>query len=314
MRNCTLPSVKTGDSEISLSDLEKRSEGWLLSCEIAQHSEPTLANRRIYVINLLWFLRQRKYESCSVMELRAFFAYCANGHKDEGGRWNNPQETKPVKSSTVAAYHRHIRALFNWIVDEDMRMSSPMARIPALVDRPDQVEPFTKPQLDALFAAAKKVVIHAGTTRFSCFCSTQAHALPNCALFDFPMWIYPLAAPRSAREKAGSRALSRSAKRRQNRSGSTSKTKAAKTTSPFFSLNVEMQCNVTVCKNSFSGWDKRQKFTRRGAALTRSDTRSPSRSCGTEAINSPSCNNAFASPHRSAGSDRRSFLMGERDG
>ena len=156
MRNCTLPSAKTEDPEISLSDLKKYAEGWLLSCEIAQHSEATLANRRIYVKNLLWFLRQREYESCSVMELRAFFAYCTNGHKDEGGRWNNPQEKKPVKSSTVAAYHRHIRALFNWIVGEGMLASSPMARIPAPIDRPDQVEPFSDAQVHALLAAAKR--------------------------------------------------------------------------------------------------------------------------------------------------------------
>ena len=155
MQRRALPSVKT-ETDLSLRDLQKFAEGWLLSGEIAQHSAATLTNRRLYVRNLLWFLRRQEYECCDVMELRAFFAYITNGHKELGGRWGNPQQTKPVTSSTVATYHRHISAMFSWIVAEGRLEVSPMNRIPPPVDRPDDVQPFTDEQVNALLAAAKK--------------------------------------------------------------------------------------------------------------------------------------------------------------
>jgi integrase/recombinase XerD len=46
--------------------------------------------------------------------------------------------------------------MFRWIVEEGGLESSPMARIPAPVDRPDQVEPFTSEQIEALLGAARK--------------------------------------------------------------------------------------------------------------------------------------------------------------
>jgi integrase/recombinase XerD len=146
-------AIETG---LSVKDLERYAEGWFLSGEISQHSAATLANRRLIVKNLLWFLRRRKYETCDVMELRQFLAYLNTGHKEPGGRWGNPQQTKPVKPRTVQDYHGALRSFFNWIVAEGALSLSPMKRIPVPVDRPDTIQPFTDAQVEALLAAARK--------------------------------------------------------------------------------------------------------------------------------------------------------------
>lgn len=155
MKNLPLPSVHS-DSALSVSELKRYAEGWLLSCEIGQHSSSTMANRRLYLKNLFWFFDHVGISCCDVLELRRFFAYVTNGYKEPGGRWGNPRETNPVKSSTVATYHRHIGTFFRWIVAEGALSVSPMARIPSPVDRPDTVEPFTSAQVKALLEASKK--------------------------------------------------------------------------------------------------------------------------------------------------------------
>ncbi len=156
MDQTALRLKESADVSLSLSDLEKYAEGWFLSGEISQHSAATLANRRLIIKNLLWFLRRKRYDACATMELRQFLAYLTTGHKEPGGRWGNAQQTKPVKPRTVKDYHSCLRSLFNWIVAEGGLASSPMVRIPAPVDRPDTIQPFTEAQVNALLAAAKK--------------------------------------------------------------------------------------------------------------------------------------------------------------
>src|SRR5579862_6297824 len=111
MKNSHLTFTNSAAS-VSVSALAKNAPGWLLDGEIRQHSHTTLALRRIIIDKLLWFLRQREYPECGVTELRQFFVYLTNGHKEPGGRWGNPRETEPVRPSTVATYHRHLKTLF----------------------------------------------------------------------------------------------------------------------------------------------------------------------------------------------------------
>ncbi len=154
MQNSALP-FHISDSGISVSALDRFSQEWFLSCEINQNSAATLKNRRLYVRNLLWFLRRNEFAQCGVSELRAFFSYLINGHKEPCGRWGNPRECKPVKPSTSATYYSHLRALFRWIVAEGGLPSSPMERIKPPIDRADQVTPLSSEQLESLLAAAK---------------------------------------------------------------------------------------------------------------------------------------------------------------
>jgi hypothetical protein len=70
--------------------------------ERERQSERTTANRRLIVKKLFWWLRREGHTCFSVLELRDFFVYINRGHKEPGGRWGNSQQTREVKSSTVA--------------------------------------------------------------------------------------------------------------------------------------------------------------------------------------------------------------------
>jgi len=145
-------------SELSActADLTRYADGWLLTCDIARHSQQTLKLRRIILDKLLWFLREKSLETCGLHELRLFFSYLNHGHEQPGGRWGNPQLTKPVKPATVVTYDCHLRTFFTWLVQEEVIEASPMERIAEPIDRPDQIEPFTDEEVETLIAAAKK--------------------------------------------------------------------------------------------------------------------------------------------------------------
>jgi hypothetical protein len=103
------------DPAISVSDLKRYAESWILSCEIGQHSASTLANRLLYLRKFFWFLENKAIACCSVLEMRQFFAYLTNGHKEPEGRWGRACESQPVKPSTVATYHRYLGTLkYTW--------------------------------------------------------------------------------------------------------------------------------------------------------------------------------------------------------
>ena len=74
---------------------------------------------------------------------------------DTRGRWGNPTNLEILKPSTVATYHRILRIMFNWIVEEGAYQSSPMRNISPPIDRRDQVQPFTQEQVDSIVKAAE---------------------------------------------------------------------------------------------------------------------------------------------------------------
>lgn len=53
VNNSPLRLQKTAEASLPLSDLQKYMDGWLLSCEISQHSAATLANQRLILKNLI---------------------------------------------------------------------------------------------------------------------------------------------------------------------------------------------------------------------------------------------------------------------
>lgn len=157
MKNSQHCFTKTETTDtVSVSELEKHIKGWLLACDIDQHSEQTLSARRFITGKLIWFLRQKNLTECGVMELRQFFRYCTHGHEEPGGRWGNPRMTAPVRPRTVHTYHGHLRTLFRWIVGEGDLNVSPMERIPVPTSRADQIQPYSDPQVDALLTAARR--------------------------------------------------------------------------------------------------------------------------------------------------------------
>ena len=147
--------VSTSEPAIPIAELSRHIEDWLIDGTISEHSPRTLEVRRHAMDKFLWFLREHGYAACSLCEIRRFFAYLQTGHLEPGGRWGNPHQTKPLRPVTVQTFHKHLRTFFNWLVKQEIVLASPMEKIPAIVARPDQIQPFSEAQLLALFKAAK---------------------------------------------------------------------------------------------------------------------------------------------------------------
>jgi site-specific recombinase XerD len=151
-----LSSIPASDDQITVIGLSHHIEDWLIDCEGANHSPRTVGARRMAMDQLLWFLNQRQYEYCDLPELRRFFAYLNTGHNDPGGRWGNPRQTKPLRPATVQTFFKHLRTFFNWMVKQEIISASPMRKMPAIIARPDQIQPFTQDQVLGLLNAAKQ--------------------------------------------------------------------------------------------------------------------------------------------------------------
>lgn len=145
----------TSETAICVSELARHIEDWLINGQISQHSPTTIAARKLATEKFLWFFHEHGHSSCGVPELRRFFAYLNTGHEEPGGRWGNPHQTKPLRPITIQTFHRHLSTFFNWLVKEEIITSSLMERIPTVVARANQIQPFTDEQLRAILQAAK---------------------------------------------------------------------------------------------------------------------------------------------------------------
>jgi integrase len=148
---------------------------------ISQHSSRTLGERRDALGKFVWFLEERSFPICGVAELRRFFAYLNSGHLEAEGRWGNPRQIKPLRPVTIQTYHKHLRSFFNWLVREELLNVSPMEKIPAIVARPDQVQPYTDDQLSQLIKAAKNSLHRRRDEALIYFFLTLVCALLKCA-------------------------------------------------------------------------------------------------------------------------------------
>jgi len=108
---------------------------------------------------LLWFLLHHGHTSCGLAELRGFLAYLQRGHESLEGRWDNKQNPRCstfLRPATVHISYSHLRTFFRWTAAEGVVESSPMDRLPPPIARPDQIQPFTQDQVEAILQAAKR--------------------------------------------------------------------------------------------------------------------------------------------------------------
>jgi integrase/recombinase XerC/integrase/recombinase XerD len=152
----TAPRFKRPDDVIGIRDLSRYSQGWLLDSEIRQLSTRTLESRKFIVDKLLWFLRKSGFTECGIFEIRQFLAYISNGHESPEGRWDNPHCRTKVRPRTVETYFVNLRTLFRFLVEEEAIEESPLETMRPPIARRDQIQPFTRQQVEALLQAAKK--------------------------------------------------------------------------------------------------------------------------------------------------------------
>lgn len=154
MRNSPLRSANP-DAALAIGELQRFVDGWILDSEYRQLSPSTMEIRRGITYRLMWFLDHKKLSQCGTLEVRAFLNYVANGHKEPGGRWNNPRLTEAVRPRTVRDFYGVLKTMFHWIVAEGYLDDNPMATLRPPVSRADQIQPFSPEQVNALLNAAK---------------------------------------------------------------------------------------------------------------------------------------------------------------
>lgn len=164
---------------ISTDLVERFAQDYLLDCDYRLHSAHTIAARRIFLKNLVWFLHHRGYPCCSAAELRQFFVYLAHGHEEVGGRFGNKQLKRAVRPITHKDYWVNFKCFFNWLIEEGLIEASPMARLakPRVPDEPSSRSRQIKSKRSWKQRGARSS-LGAMKPLFS-FCSTPACALPN---------------------------------------------------------------------------------------------------------------------------------------
>jgi site-specific recombinase XerD len=164
--NCSLRSPKT-EEEISVSDLRSWCTGWLAEARYRSLSPATIETRSLTVDLLLTWCAARQYDALSKARLREFFAHLQSAHEEPGGRWQHrsaraplPQfrarAQKALRPRTIESYYGTIRAFYNWMKREGAMTDNPFDTLRAPIARKDQVQPFTKVQIEALLAATQK--------------------------------------------------------------------------------------------------------------------------------------------------------------
>ncbi|PQV64630.1 Phage integrase, N-terminal SAM-like domain [Abditibacterium utsteinense] len=110
---------------IPIAVLERLTQDYLLDCQHRLQQPTTSATRRIFINNLLWFLRHKELDACGPHELKQFFVYLQNGHEGSGGRWGNPQRTRAVRPISIKDYFANLRIMFRWFVEDEALWNSP---------------------------------------------------------------------------------------------------------------------------------------------------------------------------------------------
>lgn len=142
-------------NSLSRTEIEQCAEEWLLDCEYQQLAAVTIQTRRMFLKGLMWFLHNKGLDACGTDELREFFHYLRHGHKEPGGRWGNPQLTKPLRPISIKDYYICLQLFFDWMVKEEILDASPLGGIERPVVREEIKQPLAQEQTEALLRAAK---------------------------------------------------------------------------------------------------------------------------------------------------------------
>ncbi|HHX41586.1 MAG TPA: tyrosine-type recombinase/integrase [Armatimonadetes bacterium] len=153
---CRQAPVRRAPDSVSVADLETFVDQWLFDGEGRHLSPRTLDFRRDLTQKLLWWLKREGHSVFGPDQVRGFLAYINTGHKEDGGRWGNPRMTRPVRPGTTHTYYVSLTTLCSFLVQEEVCEASPMQAIRPPAHRPDQIQPFTQDQVDALLKAARR--------------------------------------------------------------------------------------------------------------------------------------------------------------
>lgn len=127
---------------------------WCINGEYRGLSPTTIANRRMVIGKLFWFLDGKQHVPvCDTAQVQAWITYVRT--VPERGRWGNADNNRPVRPHTVATYFGVARSFFNYCVKDDFIQVSPVGKLETPRVPTDQVRPFTREDVKNLLLAAK---------------------------------------------------------------------------------------------------------------------------------------------------------------
>lgn len=141
---------------IAAAEIPDLVEAWLLDCASAQHTRQSRADKTDKLAKFQWFLREKGFTECGPDELRRFFSYLANGHLEPGGKWGNAAMVNPVRPITAKGYYTVLQSFFNYLIRNRKLHESPLQNVTRPIARPDQIEPFSREEIEAILGATSQ--------------------------------------------------------------------------------------------------------------------------------------------------------------
>jgi site-specific recombinase XerD len=142
-------------------DLRRAASRWIADGKAQGWSKRTIKDREQIMGRFAWWLETVEevpaaLGSLSPVRVRIFLAYLRD--PCPGGRWGtgHPATRRETRPSTVATYHRAIRAFANFCLAEGLLAETPLKNVKPPRVPLDQVQPFSKDQVQALVDAARR--------------------------------------------------------------------------------------------------------------------------------------------------------------
>ncbi|HEX8238066.1 MAG TPA: tyrosine-type recombinase/integrase [Abditibacteriaceae bacterium] len=143
-------------SKLPLTDIEEMASLWLRSGERRGQSPRTIECKKDFTEKFLWFLKHKEFEAVGAPEIEEFLHYLQVGHREPGGRWGNPQMTRPLRPVSICDYYRYCRGLFSWAYKKGYISCSPMERIEPPLARSEVKQALSAEQVDRLISVARR--------------------------------------------------------------------------------------------------------------------------------------------------------------
>lgn len=142
-------------------EIRRAAECWVGDGRAQGLSPKTLRDRRDMMARFCWWLvHEERAEpvlgNMDPLRIRAFLTYCRTPHPTGRFGTDRDRSRKEARPATINDYFRILRGFVNFSLAEGFLSVSPLANMKAPKVPREQVEPFSKDQLQALLDAARR--------------------------------------------------------------------------------------------------------------------------------------------------------------
>lgn len=144
------------DATLPVRELRPALEAWYLQGEIDQLSAQTMRLRRLVGGWLIWWMNQRELPALGPVEVKQLLAHIGRPLGEGETRWGGKAPSRrQLRPGSMATYFAMLSSFFRQAVEDEFLARSPLEGQRGYAAKPDQIQPFTPEQVQALLAAAK---------------------------------------------------------------------------------------------------------------------------------------------------------------